>query len=187
MTVAYCDPNSDVAYTWSDDAANDYARVNDAVRSPTSPATSGDGELCHAGPNDDNEEAAFGVTEPISSGTVSQIVLYAYMVSTSGVGVELRVKLNGAWQSAGTVSVDTTGTWHTKTYSGSWNAATDIFPMQVGIKPLTIGKSDDVDVYAAYVDLTYTAGPPPPPVEEIFPYSMFPPVYVPPPIEMVPY
>lgn len=158
MTIAYCDPNSDVTYTWADDGANDYADIDDAVRSPTNAKTEGDGNYLDAGPTDDLEEAVFGMTEPIELGTVTQIVLYMHAENGSAaLNVDIRVKLNGSWQAAGTVNVSGVG-WYTKTYTGSWNALTDLWPMQIGIKTPTMGKSDDLFVYAAYVELTYTTG-----------------------------
>lgn len=149
------DPNSDVSYTWSDaSGSTNYQRVDDAYRPPNF----GGSDWCYADPNDDNEEAVFGYTQRLTSGTVSKITAWARMVAgNSTISVDIRVKLNGSWQTAGTVSVvNSPTTWYSKVYTGSWNVQTQIYPLQMGVKPGSIGKIDDLYLYQETIRLDYT-------------------------------
>lgn len=163
MTTDYGDPNSDVAYPWGDDAATDYTRVNDGVRSPTNASTSGDGQSCVGRSFDDLEEAIFGCTEPSISGTVSQVVVYVHAESGSGsaLTVPTRAYYDGSYQTASNLSIDGAN-WYTVTYGSLSIAAASLFPWRIGIKTPLMGKSDDLYIYAAYLEVTYAPDDPPP-------------------------
>lgn len=156
MTTAYGDPNSDVAYTWVDNAATDYTRINDAVRDPGNPSSGGDGESCNADGNDDSEIATFGCSEPSISGTVTQVVVKAYCGATS-VPFTMGAYYNGSDQATGSFTAVTPSAWFTKSYSGLSIDAASLFPWKINITPGTIDKSDQLVVHGAYLEVTYTA------------------------------
>lgn len=159
MSTAYGDPNSDVAYTWSDDAATDYTRIDDGVRQPSAPSTGGDGQYCYCSPNDDNELASFGCTQPSISGTVTQVTAWAFMEwQNSGGTMALGAYFNGSTQTASNKSVTNSQNWYSTVYSSLSIPAASLFPWRINLQPGTVGKSDDVFVYGAYLEVTYTAG-----------------------------
>ncbi len=156
MSTAYADPNSDVAYTWADNAATDYTRVDDGVRDPTDASTSGDGQQCVAGDADDSEIATFGCTEPSISGTVTQVKVKVFM-TTGGpsISVDVGAYFGGSNRTASS-HTPTSATWYTTTYSSLSIAAGSFYPCKINITPGAIGKGDQLTVYAAYLEITYT-------------------------------
>lgn len=154
MTTAYADPNSDVAYTWVDNTATDYERVNDGVRDPSIPGTDG---ACQAGDADDGEIATFGCTEPSISGTVTQVSAKAYMIPGTGpISVDLGAYFGGSTRTASSQSVSGGG-WKTTTYASLSIDAATFFPCGINITPGAIGKADSLSVNGCYLEITYTA------------------------------
>lgn len=157
MSTAYADPNSDVAYTWADNTATDYDRVNDGVRDPSA-ANIASGDSCIAGNNDDSEIATFGCSEPSISGTVTQVLVKMYAVAGTGpISTDLGAYFGGSTRTASSKSVTSTVGWHTTTYSGLSIAAGSFFPCRINITPGAIGKGDSISVGGCYLEITYTA------------------------------
>lgn len=158
MSTAYADPNSDVTYTWSDNAATDYTRVDDGVRDPTNAASGGDGQNCIAGDADDSEIATFGCTQPSISGTVTQVKVKVF-AGTGGptISTDIGAYFGGSTRTASSHSISS-ATWYTTTYSGLSIAAGSFYPCRINITPGGINKGDQLSVSGCYLEITYSGG-----------------------------
>lgn len=156
MATEIIRPNSNNNTLW---ATFDYTNIDDVVTQPSA----GDGAICAANRDDDNETQIWGLSAPSTLVSITQAVVWVYQTMENSNSKTITVNLNigGNWQTGQTFTsaIDQTLTWVSKTFTGTWTSA-DFASALVSLGIGTMGNADDFDVDVIYVELTGTAGDP---------------------------
>lgn len=154
-------PDSDVTKLWpsctgTGCATNHYTAIDESVLSTADYVNTGT-----SGVGGEEEEYTMG-TVAGASATVTQIaVKFQAQITTaasSADAVDVRIFIDGAYQTAQQSVLSTTSTLYTTTFTGTWSGDDDLqvefVRVMNGTGPST-GRDDDIRLYQVYAEVTY--------------------------------
>ncbi len=155
MSTAYSDPTSTVTNTWSTPGSG-YASINSGTRQPTAGNTAS-----NVLDNSASKTFEVGMADPGITGTVTQVVLWAYCRDQNGPWtITTKIKIGGSYTATQNITPNTSSyTWFSLTFgslsldaASCFSGATTRFLSDAGLG----GGSDNVRVTDAYWEITYS-------------------------------
>lgn len=157
MPSLYLDPNGTINSEWSQ---RDATRIDDGVRDPTNPASSGDGQRCEAQDKGDSsaiQQWSTGNIPSTADATANTYRLYYADTGDSSI-TSGRLRINNVWTTVNTTSNGGSGGgWKYYEWTGrSDDISSGLSNMGFHLAVGSLSNGDFHAVYAAYIEVIYT-------------------------------
>lgn len=150
MSTEIARPDGNQTSVWS---TNSYLFIDEVVTQPSTP-TGGASEEIQADENDDSENQEYTVTT-VAAGTISAIKLWAYGDENGGPHVNNASVYTGSWETAKNLTFSGSDGWNSVEWTGLSVDMDNLTAFRFE-SPATIGKSEEWNIWCAYLEITYT-------------------------------